>query len=248
MVKARRLPGNREPEQGKMAQDEKFSLASAVYEKILEAIIEGQYPVNKKLPTEAQLCQRYEVSRPVLRDALARLKEDELVVSRRGSGSFVIRQPDSAVLKFAPISSIADIQRCFEFRTNVEARAAHLAALRRTQDQLDQIRRCYDIIDEANARHDLATDEDYRFHLAITEAASNHYYITVLKSLNESIKEGMNLTRGLSLMASQERLKLVQDEHLAIVEAISDKDGERAEAAMRAHIDNARHRMFEGSH
>lgn len=230
-----------------MAGGEKFSLASAVYEKILAAIIDGHYPVHKKLPTEAQLCQRYEVSRPVLRDALARLKEDELVVSRRGSGSFVIRQPDSAVLQFAPISSIADIQRCFEFRADVESRAAHLAAVRRTPEQLEHIRHCYDVIGKANARQDLATDEDYRFHLAITEAASNHYYITVLKSLNESIKEGMNLTRRLSLMASRERLKLVQDEHLAIVEAIADKDAERAEAAMRSHIGNARHRMFEGT-
>lgn len=231
-----------------MAQDEKFSLASAVYEKILAAVINGEYPVNKKLPTEAQLCERYEVSRPVLRDALARLKEDELVVSRRGSGSFVIRQPDSAVLRFAPISSIADIQRCFEFRTNVEAKAAHLAALRRTPEQLAEIRRCYDLIDDANARQALATDEDYRFHLAITEAASNHYYSTVLKSLQESIKEGMNLTRGLSLLASKKRLRMVQDEHLAIVEAIAAQDGDQAEAAMRTHIDNARHRMFEGTH
>lgn len=229
-----------------MAQDEKYSLASAVYEKILAAVIDGKFPVNKKLPTEAQLCERYEVSRPVLREALARLKEDELVVSRRGSGSFVIRRPDSAVLKFAPISSIADIQRCFEFRTNIESKAAHLAALRRTPEQLEQIRHCYDLIDEANARQMLATEEDYRLHLAITEAASNHYYYTVLKSLHESIKEGMNLTRNLSLRAPKERLRLVQDEHLAIVEAIADQDGERAEAAMRSHIDKARHRMFEG--
>ena len=230
-----------------MAQDEKYSLASAVYEKILAAVIAGEFPINKKLPTEAQLCERYEVSRPVLRDALNRLKEDELVVSRRGSGSFVIRRPDSAVLKFAPISSIADIQRCFEFRTNIEPKAAHLAALRRTPDQLAQIRHCYDLIDEAIVRRMLATEEDYRLHLAITEAASNHYYYTVLKSLQESIKEGMNLTRNLSLMAPKERLRLVQDEHLAIVEAIADRDGERAEAAMRSHIDKARHRMFEGT-
>ncbi|WP_244613043.1 FCD domain-containing protein [Modicisalibacter radicis] len=68
-----------------------------------------------------------------------------------------------------------------------------------------------------------------------------------MNPLNESIKEGMNLTRRPSLMASRERLKLVQDEHLAIVEAIADKDAERAEAAMRSHIGNARHRMFEGT-
>jgi len=78
-------------------------------------------------------------------------------------------------------------------------------------------------------------------------STSNHYYYTVLKSLHESIKEGMNLTRNLSLMAPKERLRLVQDEHLAIVEAIAEQDGERAEAAMRSHIDKARHRMFEGT-
>lgn len=229
-----------------MAQAEKFSLASAVYEKILAAIIDGQFSVNKKLPTEAQLCELYEVSRPVLRDALARLREDELVVSRRGSGSFVVRQPDSGVLKFAPISSISDIQRGFEFRTDIESRAAYLAALRRTPEQMIGIRRYYEIIDEANDRQEVATDEDYCFHLAITNAASNHYYATVLQSLKENIKEGMNLTRNLSLRASGTRLKLVQDEHLAIVEAIANKDGEGAERSMRNHLENARRRMFEG--
>lgn len=229
-----------------MAQADKFSLASAVYEKILAAIIDGQFSVNKKLPTEAQLCELYEVSRPILRNALARLKEDELVVSRRGSGSFVIRRPDSAVLKFSPISSIADIQRGFEFRTDIESKAAYLAALRRTTEQMSDIRRCYQIINEANGRHELATDEDYFFHLAITNAANNHYYATVLQSLKENIKEGMNLTRNLSLKASDTRLKLVQDEHLAIVDAIENKDAESAEKSMRIHLESARRRMFEG--
>lgn len=229
-----------------MSQAENFSLASTVYEKILAAIIDGYFPVNKKLPSEAQLCKLYEVSRPVLRSALSRLKEDELIVSRRGSGSFVIRQPNSVVLSFAPISSIADIRRCFEFRTDIESKAAYLAALRRTPEQLKEIQRCYDIINDANDRQALATEEDYNFHIAVSEATNNHYYITVLNSLHESIKKGMNLTRGLSLMASKKRLKLVQDEHLAIVEAITAKNSELAKETMRQHIENARRRMFEG--
>ena len=67
------------------------------------------------------------------------------------------------------------------------------------------------------------------------------------RNVRTLVKEGMNLTRNLSLMAPKERLRLVQDEHLAIVEAIAEQDGERAEAAMRSHIDKARHRMFEGT-
>ncbi|NRH28982.1 MULTISPECIES: FadR/GntR family transcriptional regulator [unclassified Pseudomonas] len=229
------------------AQAEKHSLSSVVYEKILSSIISGDFSVNQKLPTEADLCERYSVSRPVLRDALARLREDNLVVSRRGSGSYVINRPDSAVLEFAQISSIADIQRCFEFRTNIESSAAGLAAIRRTSEQLDTIWARYEAIHQANIKHDRATNEDFEFHLAITEASSNHYYATVLKSLNKSIKEGMNLTRGLSLLASEERLKIVQDEHLAVVTAIVEKDQHKAAESMRIHLENARRRMFEGT-
>ncbi|MCK0165649.1 FadR/GntR family transcriptional regulator [Marinobacter sp. S6332] len=225
---------------------EKHSLSSVVYEKILSSIIDGEYPVNQKLPTEADLCEAYNVSRPILREALARLREDNLVISRRGSGSFVINRPDSAVLEFARIASIADIQRCFEFRTNVESSAASLAAIRRTDEQLKRIWEKYEAINQANSKHDLATNEDFELHLAITEASSNHYYATVLKSLHESIKEGMNITRGLSLLAPEKRLRIVQDEHLAIVNAIAEKDEHKAGESMRQHLENARRRMFEG--
>lgn len=227
-------------------QTEKHSLSSIVYEKILSSIISGDFSVNQKLPTEADLCERYSVSRPILREALARLREDNLVISRRGSGSYVINRPDSAVLEFARITSIADIQRCFEFRTNVESSAAGLAAIRRTAEQLDTIWTQYETINQANSKHDLATNEDFEFHLAITEASNNHYYTTVLKSLNKSIKEGMNITRGLSLLAPESRLKIVQDEHLAVINAIIEKDQVKAAASMRRHLENARRRMFEG--
>jgi DNA-binding FadR family transcriptional regulator len=42
-------------------------------------------------------------------------------------------------------------------------------------------------------------------------------------------------------------LRLVQDEHIAVVAAIEARDGAGARAAMEAHIENARHRMFEGA-
>ncbi|ANG61134.1 GntR family transcriptional regulator [Marinobacterium aestuarii] len=223
------------------------SLSSLVYEKILTAIINGEYSVNKKLPTEAQLCDIYNVSRPVIRESLTRLKEDNLVVSRRGSGSFVIKRPDSTVLQFSRISSISDIQRCFEFRTNIESGAAGLAAVRRTKEQLDRIVRAAQAMTEASKRHAVATDEDFEFHIAIADAANNNYYSTVLKSLQDNIKEGMNITRTLSLQASEKRLTMVQNEHDEILEAIVAGDGPRAETAMRAHLTNAKTRMFEGT-
>ncbi|MBB1271319.1 MULTISPECIES: FadR/GntR family transcriptional regulator [Psychromonas] len=222
------------------------SLGAIVYEQILTAIIEGVYELNTKLPAETQLCKDFKVSRPILREALARLREDELITSRRGSGSYVIKKPDSDVLKFSPLSSIADIQRCFEFRANLEAEAAGLAASRRTNLQLEVILDAYEKINIANASSKLATDEDFSFHYAIIDAANNYFYSTVLKSLEKSVKEGINITRNLSLRHPPSRLELVQQEHLAIVDAIKAGDAIAARDAMKSHLNNARTRMFDG--
>lgn len=223
------------------------SLSSVVYEKILVSIINDEYPANEKLPSEAKLCAIYGVSRPVLREALTRLREDNLIVSRRGSGSFVIKRPDNAVLSFSKISSISDIQRCFEFRTNLEGGAAGLAAVRRTKEQLERIITAAENIEKANQLHNIATSEDFEFHLAIAEASNNKYYSTAIRSLSNNIKEGMNITRTLTLRSSNSRMAMVQAEHDEIVKHITEGNSEQAAEAMRTHLNNARSRMFEGT-
>ncbi len=68
-----------------------------------------------------------------------------------------------------------------------------------------------------------------------------------MKSLQDNIKEGMNITRTRSLQASEKRLKMVKKKHDEILEAIVAGKGQRAETAMRAHLTNAKTRMFEGT-
>lgn len=225
----------------------KMSLSSVVYEKVLSAIISGEYIVDQKLPTEAMLGEKYGVSRQIIREVLARLKEDKLVISRRGSGSYVTTRPDNTVLQFAKISSISDIQRSFEFRKDLEGSAAKFAALRRTKSQLDSISTALKGIKNAMKHHSIATHEDFDFHLAIAEASNNHYYPAVLKSLKNNIQEGMNITRTLSLQAPESRLITVQSEHEEILKSITDGDAKKAETAMKEHLENARNRMFEGA-
>ena len=116
------------------------TLSDRVYEEILTMIVSGEIPVGAKLPTEHALSQQLEVSRPVLRQALKQLREDGVIVSRQGSGSFVERRPEGAFLDFAPVGSIADIQRTFEFRAAIEGEAAYLAAERRTDAELANLR------------------------------------------------------------------------------------------------------------
>jgi DNA-binding GntR family transcriptional regulator len=62
--------------------------------------------------------------------------------------------------------------------------------------------------------------------------------------IEEQILFSMNLSRNLSLVKTLERRRLVQAEHLAVLEAIRRKDGPAAGRAMRAHLENALERMF----
>ena len=85
-------------------------LSGGIYEHIFERIVAGEFPGNARLPSETELALRLGASRPVVREALARLREDGVIVSRQGSGSYVRRRPDLAILRFVPVGSIADVQ------------------------------------------------------------------------------------------------------------------------------------------
>lgn len=221
------------------------TLADQAYEQILAMIVRGEIPVGGKLPTEHTLCDRFSMSRPVLRQALQQLRDDDLIVSKQGSGSFVTRRPDGAVLDFAPIGSIADIQRTFEFRAAIEGEAAYHAAKRRSPEELSAIEAALIALDNCIARGELGVDADEDFHAEICKASGNHYFVTARLSMKANILTGLNLTRNLSLSKPKDRMQLVQKEHYAIFEALKAQDGPAARVAMREHIENARKRVFE---
>lgn len=221
-------------------------LSGAVYEGILQLIASGELPLNARLPSEARLSAMFDASRPVVREALAQLREDGLVVSRRGSGSYVTRQPDMAVLRLGPVGSIADVQRCFEFRAGVEPAAARLAALRWEPEDMRRIDEAMAALERCVADSVLGAEEDNRLHQAIADATHNPYHSSVQSLLRPHISAGMNITRSLSLMRPETRMRQVQDEHVAVVAALRERDAEAAGRLMEDHVLNARRRMFEG--
>ena len=58
-------------------------------------IVDGVYPVGSQLPTEHELCERFSVSRYTVREALRRLREDNLVSSRPRTGTLVVPRSTS---------------------------------------------------------------------------------------------------------------------------------------------------------
>ncbi|HTV70831.1 MAG TPA: FadR/GntR family transcriptional regulator [Rhizobiaceae bacterium] len=234
------------PQRARPVMRQQAKLGDQVYEAILTDIVKGRYLEGSKLPTETALADEFSVSRPVVREALARLRDDGLIQPRQGAGSFVVKRPGSALLRFAPIGSIADIQRCFEFRIAVEPMAARLAATRRDKAMLNTISDLLDAQESAAASDMIDVDSDFRFHKAVADASGNSYFSTTLYSLEESMKTAMLLNRQLSLQNPRKKLHLRQAEHKAIFEAISASDADAAHEAMHNHIDVARRRIFDG--
>ncbi len=220
------------------------SLADQIYESIIQEIAEGKLTQGQKLPTEASLCKSFGVSRPVLREALARLKADGLLIGRQGSGNYVRLQPEADFLTFAPNGSIAEILRGFEFRVGVEGEAAFFAAERRTAEDLRKIALALDELSLATQTGEVGNDRDYRFHVVIADAAKNSLFSSTIKQLHDTMTLGMNVTRSLSLRSPPVRALRVQREHEAIYSAIVKGDGAGARYAMRTHIINARLRML----
>jgi len=222
-------------------------LSTTIYGGILGMITRGEFAPNSRMPSEARLCEMFGASRPVVREALARLKEDGIVVSRQGSGSYVVRQPAPDLLELAPIGTLGDLQRCFEFRANTEPASAGLAALRWQPEDMVRIDASMTALERGIADGGfIGAEEDNSLHEAIAEATHNRYHQLVQRMLRPHILSGMSVSRSLTLRRTEASLRLVQDEHVAVVEAIRRRDADTAADAMRTHILNARHRMFEG--
>lgn len=219
------------------------SLSDAVFDRIQRAIKSGAYGVDERLPTEHTLASEFQVSRPVVRDALQRLREQGLIYSRRGAGSFVrdlgLREP----LGFGQMENLSDLQHCYDFRLTLEPDAAALAAERRKPSSLSEIKSALDLLRDATNRHAHRADADFLFHFGIAKASENPYFATAMQALEEHIAVGMRF-HGLSLRSMSGGLRHVFVEHTAVFEAIRDGDAEAARSLMRAHLMGSRDRLF----
>jgi GntR family transcriptional regulator, transcriptional repressor for pyruvate dehydrogenase complex len=229
----------------KMINERKSTgLPDKIYGDILNRILEGEYKEGERLPTEHALAERFETSRPTVREALARLRADGIIVTRHGSGTTVARRPDPDVRRFAPLESLSDIRRCYDFRIVTEAGAASLAAQMADEEDIAAIEHAWDELERVIETQGIGAKDDYAFHLAVARASKNQFFITMMSFIEEQIAFSMNLSRNLSLVKTLERQRLVQAEHRAVLDAIRAHDARAAGDAMRTHLMNARDRMF----
>lgn len=220
-------------------------LGDQLYGQILEQIVSGRLKEGDRLPPELEICTLFGVSRPVVREALLRLRADGLLNARPGVGTFVISRPDERLTMLANVQDMAGYLRCMEVRLPLEGAAARLAAERRTDEQLAEIEAAHDAFSVAirNRRADVTLD--LAFHTLVAQAAHNEVFSAVLKEIREGVSGFMAVSLGLTRSGSDERARIVQDEHARIVDAIRVQDPDAAMFAMQYHISQARLRVLD---
>jgi DNA-binding FadR family transcriptional regulator len=218
------------------------SLAGELVARLTDDITSGKIPPGSQLPTEQELIAATGVSRTVVREAVAALRADGLVVTRQGVGAFV---PENARrplrIEFDRLSPLREVLDVMELRTGIEIEAAGLAADRASAAQVRKIVDCLEAISAVIKRGEDAVSEDFALHCSIADATGNPQFRRFLEHLGRFIIPRQTIRGGPGL-PKRAYSETFQQEHREIVQAIRAGAVAQARAAMRRHLVNSRKR------
>ncbi len=223
----------------KFAKIKAARLSDAIVEQFEDMILKGILKSGDRLPSERELAEQMDVSRPSLREALTRLEATGLIHSRRGEGTFVtdllsrnIRNPLLDLLKKDP-ETMFDV---LELRRGLEELAAGYAAKRATPSDRALIEQRFEkLASLKGAGLEAEAKADAEFHIAIAEASHNVALIHVMQSLFDLINDhiAQNLER---LYVSEKNRESVTEQHRDILEAVLHGDETAARDAANRHL------------
>ncbi len=222
-----------------MSAKPKQNLTQRVVSSLRERIQKKDIKPGEKLPTEQKLIEEFGVSRTVIREAVSALKADGLVDSRQGAGVFVLtnkKKDDTLSLLMENPKTIASVIESLELRAAVEIGAAELAAQRCSPAQEAEIYAKFSAFKKKVEAGELSEKEDFALHVAIAEAANNKRFIEFLTLLGRNTIPRSELRIKANLAQDPDLEARILSEHREIVEAIADRNPEKAGQAMRAHL------------
>jgi DNA-binding GntR family transcriptional regulator len=199
------------------------SLAHKAYEGLMGILYSGELRPNDVI-MERRLAEKLGISRTPLREAIRRLEGEKLL--RRQKGGAIVVCP----------MSIEDFLNILSVRRLLEGEAARKAAGRVSVEELLGFRDRIMAVAAADESGSSAAQELGReLHLCIAHASGNNVLASVIEDMGRRTRLFIRL-----FMRVSERRTQVCEEHLALISALLDNDGERAKASREQHIDNIR--------
>lgn len=203
-----------------MAEDTEIPQGQSAYRRLLEDIRTGTMAPGTRL-RETELAARLGLSRTPVREAIRQLEADGLVEHLPRQGA-TIRRLD-----------YAEVVELYEMRAVLEGTAARLAARAASDIELAELAALNAELAETPAGPQ-AREINRIFHRTLIDAARNRFLLKSMNALQKTL-----LILGPTTLADPSRATEAVAEHDAVLAALQDRDGARAEAAMRAHVEAA---------
>jgi DNA-binding FadR family transcriptional regulator len=205
---------------------------------------QSAYGIGQRLPSERDLAQTYAVSRPTVREAIIALELDGLVEVRLGSGVYVTakrpRGGKASEMDIGPFELL-------EARRAIESEACALAALRITDEELDQLKDLVAEMQAENARDVvMSEDADRRFHMLIASSTQNSAMIAAVQMLWDARARSPQY-KLLSAKALAAGVAPRIDEHAEILSALRSRSPDIARQAMRTHLTRVLESLLEAT-
>lgn len=172
---------------------------------------------------EVQLAEKLGVSRTPVREAIRKLELEGLLVMIPRKGAYV-----------ADVS-IQDVLNVLEVRASLEGLAASLAADRISEEDINLLRQNADEFEEMNRLNDRdgMVQKDTEFHSVLLNASGNNKLLSIVEGLSDYVQRFRVI-----YFTEYSDAKNIMEEHRAILEAISERDGEKANQVAQDHIEN----------
>ena len=218
-----------------IAKNENQKIQNEIISKIRDLINYKNLEPGDKLPSERMLSDKFGVSRSNVREAIQTLEFYGLLKSKPQSGTFV-----ADIGQVAMNGMMEDILRLQEpdFKSLVETRillelkTCRLAALRRTDENLEEIKEALNAYESKVVDGKRAVEEDLLFHLAIARASGNSTINTLMLVITPGIINNFEKYH----VCDKNRAFLGIQEHRAIYEAIKEQNPQLAKEKMKEHF------------
>ena len=220
-------------------------LYERIARKLAKSIEDGVYDVGQRLPSERELAQSFEVSRPTIREAIIAIELDGLVEVRLGSGVYVLnRLPPSGAEHVKDIGPF----ELLEARRAIEGEACALAAMRIDDEQLEQLAALVEEMRADNRHNEILMSEeaDRRFHELIAASSQNSAIIAAVQMLWDARARSPQ-SHLLDDKSRASGTKPPIDEHMLILRALKKRDPDAARAAMHKHLTRVIDHMLEAT-
>lgn len=223
-------------------------LASQLAHELMSAVLQGAFKPGDTLPSEEALCERFGVSRPVVREAVKTLAKVGMVRTRQGQGSVLLSEahwnelaPELLVARCETGTADEVLAEVIELRAVLEARAAEVAAKRVGPVDLERMRTHLIAMKNLADEREQYLFHDLQFHREVLRLGGNRLVVKLFDLLEPMLLSARHI--ALDHQELPAGMLLGIDEHEEIFDALARGSPKGARKAVERHLDRVKGRV-----